>query len=306
MKQAGIAFGLRKAAADAELPTEGELDIWLDPRSVAATDALLAQVGFYRFIAPGQGRHRFYLSFEKGRWLKVDAKLGDMGPSRPARFRVPGAAERIWAALARRRFARMRRLGPVVAVLGPDGAGKGSVIAGLQRAIPVAVTPLYLGRRSPRAGLAESARTIESMRSRAGPTRQTAFVLRNALRSWTRLLSGYLAAWRGHIVLCDRHPIEVLAVRPERTQPARTIERFIASRLTPKPDALILLDAPGEILFRRKGEHSTEVLERWRRNYAEVFVPLGATIVPTTGPPKAAVAQASEVVWGALRRRRVW
>jgi thymidylate kinase len=305
LREAGVDFSVRKATVDEALPMEGELDIWLGPRAVRATDALLTQVGFHRFIAPGQGRHRFYLSFEKGRWLKVDAKLGDMSRSRPARVRVPGA-ERILAALARRRFARIRRLGPVVAVLGPDGAGKGSVIAGLQRAIPVAVTPLYLGRRSPRAGPAESARTIESTRSRAGPTRQTAFVLRNALRSWTRLLSGYLAAWRGHIVLCDRHPIEILAVRPERTQPARAIERFIASRLTPRPDALILLDAPGEILFRRKGEHSVEVLERWRRNYAEVFVPLGATIVPTTGPPKAAVAQASEVVWGALRRRRAW
>jgi thymidylate kinase len=307
LRQPGIVFSLRKATADAELPMEGELDIWLDPRSIPAADAALARAGFHYFSAPGQGRHRFYLSFEEGRWFKLDAKLRKEDGSETDRAGLAGPRERLRARLGRRRLAGIRRRGPVVAVLGPDGAGKGSVVASLQRSIPVAVTAVYLGfgrSRSPEPR--EPSTPGEVTPSRPGAILETAFILRKAIRCWKRLLPAYLAAWRGHIVLCDRHPIEVLAVRPDRTKPARAIERFIASRLVPRPDATILLDAPGEILFRRKGEHPVEVLERWRRSYAEVFVPLGATVVATTGPPRAAVAQASEVVWRALRRRRGW
>jgi thymidylate kinase len=300
LQRAGVEYSPRKALAQAELPMEGELDIWLHPGNVPAADSALARVGFQHFAAPGHGMHRFYLSFHEGRWSKLDAKLKQLDGRRPDRLALSGQLERIRAALARRRFAGLRRLGPVVAVLGPDGAGKGSVIAGLQRAIPVAVTTFYLGlaRTSSRPG--------QSTRSQPGALRDSVFVIRKTIRYWRRLVPAYLAAWRGHIVLCDRHPIEVLAVRPDRTKPAQAIERFLAGRLMPRPDAMILLDAPGDILFRRKGEHSTEVLERWRKSYGEVFVPLGATIVPTTGPPEAAVAQASEVVWRALERRRAW
>jgi hypothetical protein len=308
LKRAGIEFSLRKAPADAELPMEGELDIWLAPRSVSAADAALARDGFHHFNAPGHGRHRFYLAFEDGRWLKLDAKLRESDMSGSDRVVLPGNVERIRAGLARRRFAGLRRRGPVVAVLGPDGAGKGSVVAGLQRSIPVAVTSLYLGFGRRRALPTRGGRKDGGgdTPSRPGAIRETAFVLRKAIRSWRRLFPAYVVARRGHIVLCDRHPIEVLAVRPDRAKTARLVERFIATHLMPRPDAVILLDAPGDALFRRKKEHSAEVLDRWRRNYAEVFVPLGATIVPTTGPPEAAVAQASEVVWRALKRRRAW
>jgi len=296
--------------AGTELPMEGELDIWLDPMAISAADEALARASFHRFRAPGQGRHRFYLACEEGRWFKIDAKLHEGGRPGPDRAELPGPLERMHGALARRRFAGLRRLGPVVAVLGPDGAGKTSVIAGLRGYIPVAVTALYLGRRRTRrrsvTGPKGPNEQDEVARSRAGRLRETAFVLRNAIRSWTRLLPGYLAAWRGHIVLCDRHPIEILAVRPRRTQPARAIERFIAGHVIPRPDAMIVLDAPGEILLERKSDHSTQQLEQWRRSYAEAFVPLGATIVPTTGPPKEAITQVSSVVWEALRQRRSW
>jgi thymidylate kinase len=45
---------------------------------------------------------------------------------------------------------------------------------------------------------------------------------------------------------------------------------FILSRLCPKPDLVIYLDAPAEILFERKGEGTVESLERRRREYLEL------------------------------------
>lgn len=281
--------------------------MWLQPRDVPAADAALGRSGFHHFKARGVGRHRFYLAFEDGHWLKLDAKLVDdedgarRRPDGPSRW-----TDRTKRRLARKWFASLRRTGPVIAVLGPDGAGKGSVIVGLQRVIPVAVTPVYLGFRGKRTSAPSDQRTTTSTAGRPSAAREAAFVLRTALRQWRRLLPAYVAAWRGDIVLCDRHPVEVLAVRPNRRPLVGRLERFIATRLIPRPDAVIILDAPGETLYRRKGEHSVNVLEAWRRSYAEVFLPRGAVIVQTMRAPKVAVAQSSEIVWGALQRRRGW
>jgi hypothetical protein len=88
----------------------------------------------------------------------------------------------------------------------------------------------------------------------------------------------------------------VLAVRPRRTPAGAALERFIARRLIPWPDALIVLDAPASRLLQRKGEHSLAVLERRRRAYLEVFGPRAAAIVSTDGPPEASIANALATV----------
>lgn len=307
LREEDVAFSLRKPGpVGAELPAEGELDVWLEPGDVEAADAALARAGFHHFLAPGLGRHRFYLSFERDCWLKVDAKLGrewdESGLDRAGR---PGAMRRVGSGLARRRFAAMRRLGPVVAVLGPDGAGRASVVTGLKRSIPVAVKgisfvpcrkPARPGRPSrPEPERPDGSQGAAGSRLNASPPgaiRETVSVVRNALCHWARLVPAYMAAWRGDIVLCD-HPIDVLAFGPDRTRPAGAVERFIAGRLIPRPDAVIVL-ALGP-------EH-----ERWRGRYAETFISVGATIITTAGPPDAALAPASEAVWAALRERRGW
>jgi thymidylate kinase len=298
LNDAGVEFRIRKALPTADLPTQGELDIWLTPEGIPAADRVLERVGFHHFAAPGQWAHRFYLSFDSGRWCKLDAKLGDEDGAEAPGTGFLKLNQRSFTALARRGLAGVRRLGPIVAVLGPDGAGKGSLIARLEHSIPVAVTSLYLGGRRPTS-------RVDSRRHESA-LRDSVFVIRKAVRSWVRLVPAYLAAWRGHIVLCDRHPIEVLAIRPRRAKPARGLEAFIGRHLMPKPDAMVLLDAPADVLFRRKREHSPEVLDAWRESYAEVLLPLGAALIRTTGRPEAAAAQASEVVWGALKRRRAW
>jgi thymidylate kinase len=294
LEQGAIPFRLRKPDGSNERAAGGELDLWLARSDLRRADSALRSAGFHHLEAPGHPGHRFYVAFDGRRWLKLDAKV----PGEPGRL------DRVGAAWNRRRPVALRRLGPVVAVLGPDGAGKGSLVSALRARIPFAVTPVYLGhvgRRQHRrpARLSGRERHVPAWREVAG-------VLRGALLAWRTLLGAYAAAWRGHVVLCDRHPIEVLAVRPRRSRAAAVVERLLVQHLTPRPDAIVVLDAPGRELFRRKGEHSVEVLERWRRGYAEEFEPKGAVTISTMGRKEASIHQASEVVWAALRKRRRW
>jgi thymidylate kinase len=320
LSDAGVPYRFRKVdRAFDELPGDGELDVWMPAGRFRDADRVLAGAGFRHLFAPGYDGHRFYLSFQRGSWLKLDAKaaprptpwasaLPQVRPGTHGVRRGPGAPLRTMRRILRRGVGRirrrrpvsLRRAGPVVAVLGPDGAGKGTLIARLKVRIPVAVTPLYLGRR-PRRPAANG-----SPPPPPGALRECAGLLRGLVRTWRKLARGYARAWRGDIVLCDRHPIEVLATRPPRTPAGRRLEAFMAKRLVPWPDAIVLLDAPGSSLHQRKGEHSPEVLDRWRNAYAEVFVPRGAALISSAGPRSATVARASEVVWEALRARRRW
>ena len=342
LSQAGVPFATRGEQPIDDPPPGGDVDILVSSEHAAAADRALRAAGFHHLAATGHRGHRFYLAFDRGRgrWLKIDVSLvprrlkWDLSARdeehlrRFAGYRIgtkanPGLAERAWSAVARRRPLAARRRGPVVAVLGPDGAGKGSVIAALSREIPAHVKPVYLGHGELSRG--------EYRRRAPGPVgrlrRRWWRTLRSALRSAVRrlppgahdaqwrirhlLLSSahvfvaYLHAWQGDIVICDRHPLEDLAVGPPGDSPVGALQRRIL-RLVPWPDAAIVLDAPGEVLFQRKGDHSPAVLEQWRRAYREVFGARGAAIVSAVDPLEQVVAAASAVVWDALRVRRGW
>jgi thymidylate kinase len=48
------------------------------------------------------------------------------------------------------------------------------------------------------------------------------------------------------------------------------VHGFLLRRLYPRPDLVVYLDAPGEVLFQRKGEASPDWLEARRRQYLEL------------------------------------
>jgi len=302
MARAGVAFEFRKGISSVEeSPETGEVDLWLAPRDLDAASAALRSAGFVPVGSPAQGAHRYFVEMEDGRWRKLDVKLRGVrqvrGIERRAKARLPLAP---------------RRSGPVIAIVGPDGSGKGTVIEAMTRAIPVAVTRVYLGAArdsppSPSGSFDAAPIRQDPPESPAPPgpsARELAFVLRKSARAWWRLLRAYGAAWRGHIVLLDRHPLEVLAVRPLRSASGAAFERFLAVRLTPRPDALVVLHARPEVLFARKPEHPVDTYRRWRVGYEDAFRELGATFVDTDDPLERTLARVSEVVWQSLRARR--
>lgn len=302
LREGGVDARLRKlpGVSSPETPSR-EIDLWLPRRSVREADRILVGHGFHRLVAPGHGDHRFWVTCADGGWTKLDAKLV------PAR-RIPHR----WSRLARQLPLAPRRAGPVVAFLGPDGAGKSTVVGRVASALPVATTVVYLGvRKGPQAAQGQQTKARAARpRRRSGPRaaiREVLFVVhRAARRQVPALVRAYRQAWKGRVVLCDRHPLDALAVDARRTQLGRAVERVVVGRLLPRPDLVVILDVPAEEMFARKHEHDVERLQRWRRAYHDELVPRGAHVLPATGSPEEVAAVAARLVWDALARRRRW
>ena len=97
-----------------------------------------------------------------------------------------------------------------------------------------------------------------------------------------RLLDiGYrqLVAWiwmkRGYIVIYDRHYLYDYYHRQSSNDNKRLplrhrIHDYVLKHILVQPDLLIILDAPGQVVFARKGEFNPEFLEMRRSQYLEL------------------------------------
>ena len=180
-----------------------------------------------------------------------------------------------------------------VALIGPDGSGKTTVARELQRKLEMPSVYLYMGvnfessnrvlplsrvirwaRRSRSGGAAAPANRTNGGSRKSGPLawlRSTLRLLnRLAEESYRQLLT---ARYRrsGYIVIFDRHffadyyGTDVCGARRERW--SDRLHGLFLKHLYPKPDLIVYLDAPVEVLFARKGEGTLESLAQQKRNY---------------------------------------
>ena len=187
-----------------------------------------------------------------------------------------------------------------VALIGPDGVGKTTIGRRLERTLPLPVKYLYMGVNPDSSNrLLPTTRLMHAIkRSRgakpdvAGPpdpnrlkprpkgaVKRAVAGLRSSLRLVNRLGEEWFRqglAWRyrrrGFIVLFDRHFFSDyyaydIANHAAGRSLSRRIHGLILDRIYPKPDLVIYLDAPAEVLFARKGEGTLESLERRRQEY---------------------------------------
>jgi len=195
-----------------------------------------------------------------------------------------------------------------VVLLGPDGSGKSSTLSALGDALTPAfrrVTSKHLAPALFRAARATPPVTAPHTR----PPRSLVGSLAKAVYWALDYTLGYYfkirpALARSTLVLFDRYLVDAL-VDPKRYRYGgpRWVLHLVWS-LIPKPDLVILLDAPTEVLRARKLEVSLRETERQRHAYRELVEMLpNGHVVDAAQPLDRVVTAVGTVVLGFLTSR---
>ncbi len=187
-----------------------------------------------------------------------------------------------------------------VALIGLDGAGKTTVCRRIEQTCAYPIKYLYMGVNADSSNhMLPTTRLLAAIRRKRrlpkawqgppipgqskprpkGIVRRLASGGRSVLRLMNRLVEElyrlaitWFYLWRGKIVLCDRHfyfdyyAYDIAPGQPDRPFDRR-IHGFFLQYIYPKPDLVIFLDAPADVLYSRKGEGTVEDLERRRKEY---------------------------------------
>ncbi|MFQ6113707.1 MAG: hypothetical protein ACE5NG_06400, partial [bacterium] len=95
----------------------------------------------------------------------------------------------------------------------------------------------------------------------------------------------------------DRYLYDLYVAPPGRTFGKR-LGRWLRLRTCPSPDLVILLDAPGEVLYARKHEHSPEWLEGRRQTFLALKDKIpNMIIVDATQSAEAVYREVISIIW---------
>jgi thymidylate kinase len=218
-----------------------------------------------------------------------------------------------------------------VALIGPDGAGKSTIAREIERTLPARSRYVYMGinpasssHRLPTTRVAQAIRRARRTASNGsgkqpgpapteGRTRasgkgayRTARTFAWMAEEWYRAILARAYTARGYLVIFDRHflydygPGDGTDGRGgSRTERLR---RRILRRFYPRPDLVVCLDAPPEVLHERKRDPDLETLARVRREYLALS-DLGPefVVIDAARPLPAVVAEVRGVIEARLK-----
>lgn len=217
-----------------------------------------------------------------------------------------------------------------VAIIGADGAGKTTVTRRLVQTLPLPVKYVYMGVNLEASNLVlpTTRLWLEIKRARGkrpdmvGPMdpamqkpqpkgwlKRSLGELKSSLRiaslmaeEWFRQCVVWVFLRRGYIVVFDRHFFFDYYFHhishPQTGLPlSQRLHGLVLNRFYPRPDLVICLDAPAEVLFARKGEASVDILERRRQEYLHLQNEIKDFIrIDATQPLEVVVQEASSSI----------
>jgi len=194
-----------------------------------------------------------------------------------------------WRSITRRVGWRLGLIprGVTVAILGPDGAGKSTLIETLRSGFPVQARGIYMGLYKRRVRLLPGVGLI-------GRT----------MLQFARYLRGRYHRARGRVVLFDRYTFDALVQEHDAPGWKTKIHTGLLAHAAPPPDLTLVLDLPGESLHARKGERDPATLERMRRGYLAIAARPGVELLDASDPPDVVARNATALIWGAIAARR--
>jgi len=181
-----------------------------------------------------------------------------------------------------------------VAILAPDGAGKSTVVEGIQKSFYFPVYTTYMGLYQK-----GSKRGLPSLLAKAG------FGGRLLLQ-WQRYLTARVQQAQRKLVIFDRYSYDALLPAAKPLSRAQQWRRWLLGHSCPAPDLVIFLDAPGAVLYARKGEHSAAALEEQRQAYLALQAQLPQMVViDATQPPDLVRCRVITQIWRTYLRRQL-
>lgn len=185
-------------------------------------------------------------------------------------------------------------------LIGPDGTGKSTMSTILRSSLPVPTKYIYMGINLEASNVMlpttwlwyklKLANGELNMGGPPDPSRVRPIPSKNLLKrvvreiksglrmtnlmaeEWFRQLVAWYYQACGYIVIFDRHfyfdyyKYHIAGIHAGQTLSDRA-HGLMLNHIFPKPDLIICLDAPAEVLFSRKREGTVELLEQRRQEY---------------------------------------
>jgi hypothetical protein len=176
--------------------------------------------------------------------------------------------------------------GPLVALLAPDGAGKSTLANNIEKSFYLPVEIIYMG-------LYQKGDKVSGASFLPGSG-----LIKKLARQWMRYLTARYYQMRGRLVIFDRYTYDSFLVPQKDLNLVRRWRRWILAHACPSPDLVILLDAPGDLLYERKREHTAEFLEQQRRSYLDLRNEIPKLMVlDVQSDPDIVRRQATALIW---------